>query len=101
MRSEVIMTCISKGRMLISRLGRRMCCIRGCRVAITCIGKRRMLIGRLGRRMCCIRGCRVVYCILRNLMHEVLKKLQSGYLTVWGVIAAAAAAAAEVSMHAC
>lgn len=29
---------------------------------------------------------------LRILMHEVLKKLQSGCLTVWGVIVAAAAA---------
>ena len=29
-------------------------------------------------------------------MHEVLKKLQSGYLTVWGVIAAAAAAEASM-----
>ena len=35
---------------------------------------------------------------LRILMHEVLKKLQSGCLTVWGVIAAAAAAAGQVCL---
>ena len=29
MPSEVVMTCIGKGRMLIGRLGRCICCIRG------------------------------------------------------------------------